>query len=112
MDGDGFSNILELAFGSSPRASVSRPNSLIGQWQVNGSFRPALFFRRQAGGLFNYTVESSVDLKQWASAGGELGAPTVFNAYDGTGTAVTILPLTAATNAPDRRFFRVRAAPR
>lgn len=108
-DGDGASNLQEFALGSNPTLASSRPVAQLEYRQIGMERRLAVVFARQAGGAFQYLLETSGDLAAWAPDAGGFATPVVSNAFDGTGTATMIVPLSLPVLWPDERCFRVKA---
>ena len=66
-DGDGASNWMEYAFGTSPRDAASRPVIAPILGQETGGLRAGLVYRsRSDNARLDYRVEVSGDLKEWA----------------------------------------------
>jgi hypothetical protein len=107
FDQDGVNNFAEYAFGLNPaddlRGEMFQTKVLKQGAQPNFSFS----FRRRAGSILNYTVESTGDFKQWSAL---TAVPTIQNLYDGTGTSRATYLLPKEPNVP--RFFRVKASTR
>jgi hypothetical protein len=108
-DGDGISNLKEFAFGSNPTVADSRAVTRLEYRQFGAERRLAIVFARQAGGAFQYLLESSGDLATWDSVTNGFAAPIISNAFDGTGTATMVVPLTSPLLWPAGRCFRVKA---
>jgi hypothetical protein len=112
-DGDGFNNFTEFAFGTNPTNSASAL-PLQATVLTSGSNQVlTLRFRRRAGSMLNYIVESSADLKQWMANPPNLGlvqGPRML--FDGTGTAEVAYSLTWPAGSQPMTFLRVRAVPR
>ena len=108
-DGDGASNLQEFAFGSNPTSASSRPITRLEYRQVGTERRPAVVFARQAGGAFQYLLETSGDLAAWAPEATGFGTPIVSNIFDGAGTATMMVPLSSPPLWPEGRCFRVKA---
>lgn len=109
-DADGFSNGLELAFGTWPQDRMFKPQVSYG---LDGTRRLVVSFRRWAGGLFDYSVEASADLKTWSSDS-EFIAPLrpPRNLFDGTGSSEEVHILSQSANGAPAQFIRIRALPR
>jgi hypothetical protein len=112
-DGDGQNNFTEYAFGTNPkdaRSKTSFQSALSGTGSAR-SFRVA--FGRRAGAAVDYLIESSSDLQQWSAVPGTIDTIEPFrNLFDGTGTGITVLGLSAPNDLPGPAFLRVRAVPR
>ena len=111
-DADGRDNCTEYAFGTNP----TNPKSALPMQVklVTTGLRPELLvtFRRRAGSVLDYYLETSIDLVQWTpvtSATATVSAPV--NLYDGTGTSEVRVTLKLAPGDP-LRWVRVRAVPR
>jgi hypothetical protein len=110
-DADGFDNLTEFAFGSDPTNPNSVPAPLSAMLIPNGSSQVlSLSFRRRAGAILNYVIESSSDLKTWTAS--STTTMTLQNRFDGAGTANAACFLTNLATAPVAQFLRVRAVPR
>jgi hypothetical protein len=107
-DGDGFDQMTEFAFGTDPTNSNSRP-ALIAGFTSNGRF--TVTFRRWAGSLFDYVLDTSPNLAGWSVDPNEIIAerePRVL--FDGTGTSeMTFLLVRSKTEQP-AGFIRLKAA--
>jgi hypothetical protein len=111
-DGDGVPNEAEFAFGSDP-AKVDLPVPLQVNWSRNTALAPVeITFRRRAGGLLDYILETSTDLRHWTdAASGMVAVLPPQNLYNGAGLSdVRALFSREAMNLPSA-FVRVRAAP-
>jgi hypothetical protein len=112
-DGDGVNNFSEFAFGTNPadrksalalRASIS----VVGSNQVL-----TVRFRRRAGSVLNYLIETSSDLKQWNTNAANLNLTQLPQTlFDGSGTAEVVYTLTSPAGSQSPGFLRVRATPR
>ena len=121
FDGDGLSNLLERAFGTSPSDSGDRvpmPEGTI----VNdaGDDYLAITYRRLTGGsgttgngytvgVLSYTVEYDADLTDPWSIGAVVAVGSPVNNADGTET-VTVR-LSTPISAADKQFIRLRVTP-
>lgn len=118
-DGDGLSDLLELALGSDPNdAKVAGPLPFASMVTVEGTTYPALTYQRLKGGSagaggvdytsgsYDYTVESSTDLQTWAAAG-VVPVSVTPNPDNVTETAVVRVPNPPA-NPPGRVFLRLK----
>jgi hypothetical protein len=66
-------------------------------------------FRRRAGSILNYILESSPDLKEWSAADPALlVVQPPRNLFNGAGTAEVLVTPTKAGRAEAVRFIRVR----
>ncbi len=110
-DGDGASNLDELAFGTKPNDAKSSPKAKPALVFKGGQGFLSVSFRRPAGTIFQYFVETSTDLKVWTpSSTGGLTTETSRNLFDGTGTSETTVSFTKPIADSPARFLRVRAA--
>lgn len=106
-DGDGVDNLTEFAFGTDPADPRSVPFVTSRFSPFSGIF--SLTYRRRAGSVADYFVETSSDLRQWLPAPPELGTAQMKILYDGTGRAEVNYSFARTTNDPPSRFIRVRA---
>ena len=124
-DGDGLSNFLEFAFGTSPSVNgaggLLYNGTLAGGGTINGTGQPklvlesiatgvdfrALFVRRDdyVATRLTYTVQFSADLSVWASS---MDVPTVL-ADNGIHQIVSV-PFPGFLNGKKVRFFRVQVS--
>jgi hypothetical protein len=110
-DGDGLDNFTEFAFGTDPADAKSRfvlRPSIVFQGQE--SFL-SVAFRRRAGSMVDYAVETSLDLRQWKTSDAVMTQPPR-NLFDGTGTSEVRYSFTNPIGAQLQSFLRVRAVPR
>jgi hypothetical protein len=110
-DGDGFSNLEEFAFGSNPASADSQPMVSVEHSGTGAAQRMAVVFARQAGGAFEYLLETSTDLNSWLPGTNGVASPLVINTFNGTGTSRVTMPLSSPLAWPERQFFRVKAVP-
>jgi hypothetical protein len=108
-DADGSDNLTEFAFGTNP----VDPNDgvpIVAKRASTGA-PAAVSFRRRAGSMLEYQVETSTDLTQWLPATNTAALSLPRNLFDGTGTSeVTFQP---GTDSLARRgFLRIRIVPR
>ena len=111
-DGDGIDNFTEFAFGTNP----TDPNSYT-------SFKPSMVsrgqqsflsttFRRRAGAVLDYFIETSPDLVSWSRSTTEIVESLPKIRFDGTGTSEVTGSLKHANDIQPNGFLRVRAVPR
>ncbi len=113
-DLDGVENIKELAFGTHPKDATSRPATLFGSQNKSGAAHFNVRFRRPAGGLFDYVMETSSDLKTWSrSIPSDWKANSGFRVFfDGSGVAEATFVSTLPMSAENRSFVKLRAVAR
>lgn len=111
-DGDGFDNLQESAFGTAPNDATSFPR-MTPRLAWSGTTRVLTFsFPRFSGGLMDFALESSPDLKTWGpTPDAVLASGTTRLLYDGRGGAETHFQQDSLT-ATQAGFLRVRALPR
>lgn len=110
-DKDGVDNLTELAFGTNPMDVKSRPATLFGVQKKLGVAYFNERFRRPAGELFDYTMETSEDLQTWSKTALSdwLPNPGSRVLFDGSGVAESTFVMSRPMSEADRRFVRVRA---
>ena len=109
-DGDGFDQMTEFVFGTDPTNSNSRPALMTG-FTPTGRF--TVTFRRWAGSLFDYLLETSPNLAGWSADPDEIiaeGEPRVL--FDGTGTSEITFSLVRSKTEQPTGFIRLNATPR
>jgi hypothetical protein len=109
-DSDGFDNRTEFAFGSNPVSSASFPRIQPALRSEGGKVFTGRF-RRWAGNVFDYRVETTSDFKQWSLTEIFLSDP-LRNLFDGTGTGEMIFTAPAGIMTQPSRYMRLRAVPR
>lgn len=111
-DADGADNFAEFAFASDPRDATSMPR-MATRW-VGPAGRRVFnaTFRRSAGGMANYVVETSSDLITWAAAVRDPSPRPSRNLADGSGAAEAIYAYSAGARGQPQNFLRVLATPR
>ena len=110
-DGDGVDNFTEFLFGTDPANSKSHSalqSELVSQGQERYL---SMTFRRRAGSMFDYSIETSTDLRKWTPASNVVSQPPR-NLFDGTGTSEVRASFTNPANNPPQGFVRARAVPR
>lgn len=110
-DADGYNNRTEFAFGTDPRDPSSYAPMKAAFSRLNTT-RPVVYtFRRPAGSIMNYFIETSPSAHGvWSVEPGALTVEPARNLYDGTGTVeVNCRPTATALQGP-AQFMRVRAA--
>ena len=112
-DKDGIGNLTEYAFGTNPNDLLSVP-SITPRMITTGLGKNFLVtFRRRAGGVFDYVVETSQDLAAWSPITGEMAvAQPPRNLFDGTGTSEAVVSFTPTGSQQGWKFLRVRAVRR
>jgi hypothetical protein len=106
-DGDGYSNLLELAFGTKPNDAGQFPRADPG-FANTKQFTAS--FDRWAGSAADYLLETSTNLAQWTQGAASLQSSTT-NYYDGTGRGrATYSLIPNGTNQP-AGFVRINARP-
>ena len=110
-DGDGFDNFTEFAFGTDPTDPNSHPNFSPAVMSTGQPELITVSFRRQAGAVLDYFVESSTDLSHWVYDPNQIqtlqGATAM---YDGKGTAAASYGL--VMEPQPWGYLRIRALPR
>jgi len=112
-DADGASNFAEFAFGTDPKNS--RSGSLVRTTLSSSAGQTflSLTFRRRAGSILDYIVETSPDLEHWTASTAEVAVKKQpRNLYDGTGTSEVTYGLVNPVSQRQHQFVRVRAVPR
>ncbi len=104
-DGDGYSNLTELALGTSPIDANATPNLKKG---ITRDGRFFVIYKRWAGNLLTYTMGSSIDLSHWAGTPDELSYGDPLNLYDGTGTSQIAVYLKPTVKQKPFNFFSVQ----
>ena len=107
-DGDGFNNLLELAFGTNPKDAVSFPRTTL-TFSSSKQFRVS--FDRWAGSGFDYLVETSTNLLQWTDSAVNLRSTTA-NLYDGTGRSRATYNLVRSATGQPSAFVRINGRPK
>jgi hypothetical protein len=107
-DGDGFNNLVELAFGTDPKDSLSRPQITLG-FSSSKQFRAS--FDRWAGSALDYLVESSTNLLEWSGSAVNIRSATT-NHYDGTGRSRATFNLVRSSTLQPSGFVRINARPK
>jgi hypothetical protein len=106
-DGDGFDQMTEFVFGTDPTNSNSQP-ALVAGFTSTGRF--TVTFRRWAGSLFDYLVNTSSTLAEWSAGSNDLiaeGEPRVL--FDGTGTSEITFSLIRSKAEQPAGFIRLKA---
>jgi hypothetical protein len=112
-DADGLDNFAEFAFGTNPNDPASALPLRASLSGAGDQQTLTITFRRRAGAILDYFIESSPDLKQWsASAANVLLLQPPRNLFDGTGTSEAAYSLTSPAIIQPAGFLRVRAVPR
>jgi hypothetical protein len=112
-DGDRVRNDLEYVFGTDPKKPAGFSGLTATKPRPSSRDSVSFSFRRRAGSILNYVIETSSDLREWTPAPLDLWtiqAPV--NLFDGTGTSEVVCTPTAAATTASPRFLRVRATPR
>lgn len=107
-DHDGFDNRTELAFGTDPSDPASKP--LVHALIARPAGLPVLAatFHRFAGGLVDFVVETSPDMKTWSADPSLIfRSGSVRNACDGKGGADVRFQLTTKSATQPEGFIRV-----
>ncbi len=106
-DADGFSNLAEFVFGSSPTAPDQRPRFIVGSITLNGEEFPTVtYLRRPDAGTARVVVRSSNSLVFPADS----TALGVGLSQSGDLEAVTVRSGTPVTGSP-RQFFQLQVEP-
>lgn len=107
-DGDGFDNRTEFASGTEPTDPKSNPRLAYG---ITGDGRFFVSYYRWGGGVFNYMMEASSDLKTWdgTSLGVLYGSPQTL--YDGSGRSQMIFYPTQQVKSYPLSFLRLLVTP-
>jgi hypothetical protein len=107
-DGDGFDNRTEFAWGTDPADPKSKPRLAYG---ITGDGRFFVSYYRWGGGVFNYLMEASSDLKTWdgTSLSVLYGSPQ--NLYDGSGRSQMIFYPTQQVKSYPLSFLRLLVTP-
>jgi hypothetical protein len=112
-DGDGASNFAEYAFGTDPKNPKSGALVRTALTSSAGQSFFSLTFRRRAGSILDYFVETSSDLEHWTASTTEVAVKRQpKNLYDGTGTSEVTYGLVNPVSQSQHKFVRVRAVPR
>ena len=109
-DNDGVDNFHEFAFGTNPTDAASRAEIFKA---VTAQDTFIFSFRRQAGSLINYFIETSTDLQAWDDSLDHFifgGPPRTL--FDGTGTAEVVCTLSKPVTEAKAQFVRIRAVPK
>ena len=107
-DGDGVSNLNELAFGSNPNDPLSFPRVTLG-FTASKQFRVS--FDRWAGSALDFLVEGSTNLFTWTNSASFIRSTTT-NHWDGTGRSRATYSLVRSSTVQPSGFVRVNARPR
>lgn len=106
-DGDGVSNVLEFAFGTSPLNKADFPD--MSDWfniaEDNGKRHLEMRVPRRRDRPVNFTAEVSNDLVNWTSG------TTVTSVVSDSADAITLRDRTPISEAGIQRFMRVNATP-
>jgi hypothetical protein len=110
-DSDGVDNFTEFLFGTdsaNPKSRSALQPELVSKGQERYL---SVTFRRRAGSMFDYSIETSTDLRIWNPASAvESQSPR--NLFDGTGTSEIRTTFTNPASNPPQGFLRARAVPR
>ncbi len=108
-DGDDSNNLRELAFGTLPNDSLSRPVLQAASEIQSGRKFVKFKLRRAGGGLFRYDPIWTKALGAGASSPVSAGNASLRNLYDGTGASEMTWSLDTASEGA--AFFNVQASP-
>jgi hypothetical protein len=105
-DGDGFTNLMEFAWGTDPTDAKSKPGLDFGITR-DGRFNVGYY--RWSGGVFKYLMEASKDFRTWdgTAASVRFGPPA--NLHDGTGRARMVFYTAKSPKVELLNFLRVKA---
>jgi hypothetical protein len=112
-DHDGQDTLAEFAFGTDPGKKQRHPP--MGTPSRLATIPPRLIipYRRRAGSLIDYRLETSSDLLKWQPAESPfVGQSPAANLYDGTGMAQARAVVRLDPSLGPVRFLRLRAKPR
>jgi hypothetical protein len=112
-DGDGADNFTEFACGTDPTNPKSYVPIKSGLASKGQQKLLSATFKRRAGAILDYQIETSPDLQQWTPSPAEiLLTRPLRNLFDGTGTSEATYSLSQPIAEQPHRFLRIRAAPR
>ena len=112
-DGDGADNFTEFACGTDPTNPKSYLPIKSGLASKGQQKLLSATFKRRAGAILDYQIETSPDLQQWTPSPAEiLLMRPLRNLFDGTGTSEATYSLSQPIAEQPHRFLRIRAAPR
>jgi hypothetical protein len=111
-DNDGVANLAEFAFGTNPAARELRTPLRL-ETKRSAPTALTVTFRRQAGSLYSYFLETSPDLRNWRELyAGSATTRVVRNLFDGTGSAEETVTFSQPSEEAAAVFMRVRAIPK
>lgn len=112
-DADGANNFAEYAFGTDPKNAKSGSPVRSSLTSSAGQTFLSVTFRRRAGAVLDYIVETSTDLKDWTASTTEVAVKKQpRNLYDGAGISEVTYGLVNPVSQSQHKFVRVRAVPR
>jgi hypothetical protein len=113
-DGDGQNAFAEFAFGTDPNSTQGAAPTMNEPLLLSGSLpRLIITYRRRAGALLDYWLESSADFHEWDPLPARFVSTTgPQNLYDGTGMAEARAAIQMDASLGLARFMRLRARPR
>ncbi len=110
-DGDGFNNLVELAFATRPTDPLDVPRLNLAHNGQSGANQFVVTFDRWAGSAVEYVIDISTNLFDWVGSG--LNARNVSsNYFDGTGRSRTTSILTGSSAVQSAGFVRINAKPK
>ena len=112
-DGDGIDNLTEFAWGTDPTSPKSHVPIKSGLASKGQQKLLSVTFKRRAGAILDYQIETSLDLQQWTASPAEiLLTRPLRNLFDGTGTLEATYSLSQPIAEQPHRFLRIRATQR
>jgi hypothetical protein len=105
-DGDGFTNLMEFAWGADPTDPKSKPGLDFGITR-DGRFNVGYY--RWSGGVFKYLMEASKDCRTWDGSAASVRYGPPANLYDGTGRARVVFYTAKSPKTELLNFLRVKA---